>query len=200
MGGRMNDESTGEITQLLDSWRNGDQKALDSLLPIVYAELHRLAHFQLRRERPDHTFQSSALVHEAYLRLIGINPPEFESRNHFFAIAAQLMRQILVDYARQHLAGKRGGGTAKLSLEEAEMLLPGKETDMEVIAIDDALTALAQVDARKAKVVELRFFGGLNFEETAEILHISAITVARDWSTARAWLHREMSRGTADGS
>lgn len=192
----MGREPIGEITQLLQGWRGGDRKALDALLPVVYRELRRLAHFQLRKERPDHTLQSAALVHEAYVRLVGLNSPQWESRSHFFAIAAQLMRQILVDYARRHRAGKRGGGVSALSLEDATVLSPGKDKGIDVVALDDALKALAQIDARKAQVVELRFFGGLSFEETAEVLKVSAITVSRDWSTARAWLHREMSRGT----
>ncbi len=195
----MGHEAAGEITQLLEGWRGGDRKALDALLPVVYKELRRLAHFQLRQERPDHTLQSSALVNEAYLRLLGLNAPQWEGRSHFFAIAAQQMRQILVDYARRHRAGKRGGGVDALSLEDAVMLSPGKEKPLDVVALDDALKALAQVDARKAQVVELRFFGGLTFEETADVLKVSAVTVARDWSTARAWLHREMSRETSDG-
>jgi RNA polymerase sigma factor (TIGR02999 family) len=192
-------ESAGEITQLLEGWRGGDRKALDALLPIVYKELRRLAHFQLRQERPDHTLQSSALVNEAYLRLLGLNTPQWEGRSHFFAIAAQQMRQILVDYARRHRAGKRGGGVDTLSLEDAAILSPGKAKPLDVVALDDALKALAQVDARKAQVVELRFFGGLTFEETAEVLNVSKVTVTRDWSTARAWLHREMRRETPDG-
>jgi len=192
-------ESAGEITQLLQGWRGGDRGALDALLPIVYKELRRLAHFQLRQERPDHTLQSAALVHEAYVRLVGLNPPHWEGRSHFFAIAAQQMRQILVDYARRHRAGKRGGGEVTLSLEDAPPLSQGKEKDMDVVALDDALNALAQIDERKAHVVELRFFAGLNFEETAEVLKVSAVTVSRDWSTARAWLYREMSRETPDG-
>ncbi len=195
----MGHEAAGEITQLLEGWRGGDRKALDALLPIVYKELRRLAHFQLRQERPDHTLQSSALVNEAYLRLLGLNAPHWEGRSHFFAIAAQQMRQILVDYARRHRAGKRGGGVDALSLEDAAMLSPGKEKSLDVVALDDALKGLARIDPRKAQVVELRFFGGLTFEETADVLKVSAVTVARDWSTARAWLHREMSRGTSDG-
>lgn len=185
-------EPTSEITQLLQGWRGGDRKALDALLPVVYKELQRLAHFQLRQERADHTLQSAALVNEAYLRLVGLNPPQWESRTHFFAIAAQLMRQILVDYARRHRAGKRGGGETTLPLEDATMLSRGKDVD--VVALDEALKALAQIDPRKAQVVELRFFGGLSFEETAELLQLSAVTVSRDWNTARAWLHREMKR------
>jgi len=192
-------DSAGEITQLLQGWRNGDRKSLDALLPIVYKELRRLAHFQLRQERPDHTLQSSALVNEAYLRLVGLNAPRLEGRSHFFAIAAQLMRQILVDYARRHRAGKRGGGVETLSLDDSAMLSPVKTKSLDVVALDDALQALAQIDERKAQVVELRFFGGLNFEETAEVLKISAVTASRDWSTARAWLHREMSREASDG-
>jgi len=192
-------DSAGEITQLLQGWRNGDVRSLDALFPIVYKELRRLAHFQLRQERPDHTLQSSALVNEAYLRLVGLNAPQWEGRSHFFAIAAQQMRQILVDYARRHRAGKRGGGEPTVSLEDAEFFIRDKQKDVDVVALDDALTALAQFDERKAKVVELRFFGGLNFDETAEVLKVSAVTVARDWSTARAWLHREMSREPSDG-
>jgi len=192
-------ESAGEITRLLQGWRGGDRKALDALLPVVYKELERLAHFQLRKERPDHTLQSAALVNEAYLRLVGLNAPQWEGRSHFFAIAAQQMRQILVDYARRHRAGKRGGAAETLSLDDSGLLEPGKGRDVDVVALDDALNALAQIDPRKAQVVELRFFGGLNFDETAEVLKVSAVTVARDWSTARAWLHREMSRGTSDG-
>jgi len=192
-------ESAGEITRLLQGWRGGDRKALDDLLPVFYKELQRLAHFQLRKERPDYTFESAALVNEVYLRLLGLNAPLWEGRSHFFAIAAQHMRQILVDYARRHRAGKRGGAAQTLSLDGSGLLEPGKGRDLDVVALDDALKALAQIDARKAQVVELRFFGGLNFEETAEVLEVSAVTVARDWSTARAWLYREMSRGDSDG-
>ena len=192
-------DSAGEITRLLQGWRGGDRKALDALLPVVYKELQRLAHFQLRKERPDHTLQSAALVNEAYLRMVGLNAPQWEGRSHFFAIAAQQMRQILVDYARRHRAGKRGGADETLSLDDTGLLEPGKSRDVDVVALDDALNALAQIDARKAQVVELRFFGGLNLDETAEVLQVSAVTVARDWSTARAWLYREMSRGHSDG-
>ena len=195
----MRHESAGEITQLLQGWRDGDRKALDALVPIVYKELHRIAHFQLRQERPDHTLQSAALVNEAYVRMVGLRPPQWESRSHFFAIAAQQMRQILVDYARRHRAGKRGGGEETLSLEDTTMLVSEKNNDVDVVALDDALTALAGIDARKAQVVELRFFGGLNFDETAEVLKVSPATVARDWTTARAWLHREMRRDSSDG-
>lgn len=197
----MGHESAGEITKLLQGWREGDRKALDTLVPIVYKELHRLAHFQLRQERPHHTLQSAALVNEAYVRMVGLRPPRWESRSHFFAIAAQQMRQILVDYARRHRAGKRRGHEETLSLEDTAMLVTEKKrnNDVDVVALDDALNALAGIDARKAQVVELRFFGGLNFDETAEVLKVSAATVARDWTTARAWLHREMSRESSDG-
>jgi RNA polymerase sigma factor (TIGR02999 family) len=192
-------DPNGEITQLLQGWRGGDRKALDALLPIVHKELQRLAHYQLRKERPDHTLQSAALVNEAYLRLVEMNSPQWEGRSHFFAIAAQLMRQILVDYARRHRAKKRGGAGGTLSLEDSGLLEQGKGPDVDVVALDDALKTLAHIDARMVQVVELRFFGGLSFEEIAEVLKVSVNTVSRDWSTARAWLHREMSRGTSDG-
>jgi RNA polymerase sigma factor (TIGR02999 family) len=152
----------------------------------------------LRKERPDHTLQSAALVNEAYLRLVGLNSPQWESRSHFFAIAAQLMRQILVDYARRHRAGKRGAGEKTVSVDDGTKSSRGREKDVDVVALDDALRALAQIDPRKAQVVELRFFGGLSYEETAEVLKVSAIIVSRDWSTARAWLHRELG-GRQDG-
>lgn len=192
-------ERTREITHLLQGWQAGDRKALDALLPVVYKELRRLAHFQLRKERPNHTLQSAALVNEVYLRLVGLNAPQWEGRSHFFAIAAQQMRQILVDHARRHRARKRGGAAETLSLDDPEMLEWGKGRDVDVVALDDAMKTLATIDARKAQVVELRFFAGLNFEEAAEVLKVSSITVQRDWSTARAWLHREMSRRNSDG-
>ena len=195
----MRQERTEEITQLLQGWRAGDRQALDRLLPVVYQELQRLAHFQLRKERSDHTLQSTALVNEAYLRLVGMNSPQLEGRSHFFAIAAQLMRQILVDYARRHRARKRGGQVETLSLDDTGVFEQGKSRNIDVVALDDALKTLAKIDPRKAQVVELRFFGGLNFEETAEVLKLSSITIQRDWSTARAWLHREMSRGRSNG-
>ncbi len=183
-----------EITQLLQDWRNGDGKALDILLPRIYKELRRLARHQLRNERPDHTLQSAALVHEAYLRLVGMSPlQQWESRTHFFAISAQLMRQILVDYARRHGAAKRGGSVCKLSLEDA-MATP-RRAQVDVVALDDALHALAKIDARQSYVVELRFFAGLSLKEISEVLEIAPATVQRDWTAARAWLHREISRG-----
>jgi RNA polymerase sigma factor (TIGR02999 family) len=185
-------ESPNEITQLLKDWRGGDSKALDTLLPRVYKELRRLARHQLRNERADHTLQSGALVHEAYLRLVGASSPQWESRTHFFAIAAQLMRQILVDYARRHGAVKRGGTMYKLPLEDA-MSTP-RRAEVDVVALDDALQALARLDERQSRVVELRFFGGLSLNEISEVLEIAPATVQRDWTAARAWLHREMSR------
>jgi RNA polymerase sigma factor (TIGR02999 family) len=188
------DEPPSEVTLLLRGWRSGDRTALDALLPLVYKELRRLARFQLRKERPDHTLQSAALVHEAYLRLIGLNSPQWESSTHFFSIAAQLMREILVDYARRHRAAKRGAGARKLCIEEAAGLSSQKNVD--VLALDDALNALAKIDPRQSKVVELRFFAGLSLKEISEALEIAPATVQRDWTAARAWLHREISRNS----
>jgi RNA polymerase sigma factor (TIGR02999 family) len=176
----------------LHGWQRGDRTALDALVPVVYKELRRLAHCELRKERPDHTLQSAALVNEAYLRLFRMQPPRWESRTHFFAIAAQLMRQILVDYARRHRASKRGSGVFMLTLDDAMALSQRKE--MDVIAIDDALHALAELDPRQSRVVELRFFAGLSLEETSEAMGIATATVQRDWTAARAWLYREISR------
>jgi RNA polymerase sigma factor (TIGR02999 family) len=181
-----------EVTQLLQVWRGGDRKALEALFPLVYKELRRLAHFQLRNERPNHTLQSAALVHEAYLRLVGMSSLQWESRTHFFAIAGQLMRQILVDYARRRGAAKRGGSVCKLSLDEGTMM--PRRKDVDVVALDDALIGLAKIDPRQSQVVELRFFAGLSLEQVSEVLEIAPATVQRDWTTARAWLHREISR------
>jgi RNA polymerase sigma factor (TIGR02999 family) len=187
--------SASEITQLLQGWRAGDRNALDALLPVVYKELRRLAHFQLRSERPDHTLQSAALVHEAYCRLVGQSPPELENRTHFFAVAAQLMRQILVDYARRRRAAKRGASLCKVSLNDASILPQRKDAD--VLAVDDALKALAKIDPRQSRVVELRFFAGLSLEEISGVMGIASATVQRDWTAARAWLHREISRNAS---
>ena len=181
-----------DVTRLLQGWRDGDREALDALMPLVYDELRRLAHFQLCNERPGHTLQSQALVHEAYLRLMGAKPPEWESRSHFFAIAAQLMRQILVDYARRHRAAKRGASVCKISLDEAAT--QPRRTDVDVIALDDALQELARIDPRQSRVVELRYFAGLSLEQISEALEVAPATVQRDWTSARAWLHREISR------
>lgn len=176
----------------MHGWRGGDGAALDALVPVVYKELRRLAHYELRKERPDHTLQSTALVHEAYFRLVGQNLPQWESRTHFFAIAAQLMRQILVDYARRRRASKRGSGVCRLTLDDA-VALPQRK-DLDIVAIDDALNTLAEVDPRQSRVVELRFFAGLSLEEISEVMGIATATVQRDWTAARAWLHREISR------
>jgi RNA polymerase sigma factor (TIGR02999 family) len=191
-GNNVKQKAPSEVTLLLQGWRDGDDKALDALLPLVYKELRRLAHFQLKGERPDHTLQSAALVHEAYLRLVGTNAPQWESRTHFFAVAAQLMRQILVDYARRHKAAKRGAGVCTLSLEEVTIL--PQRTEVDVVALDDALQTLARIDARQSRVVELRFFAGLSLEEISTVLDVGSATVQRDWTAARAWLHRELSR------
>ncbi len=188
----MRDGAPRPVTDWLHGWRNGDREALDLLLPVVYDELRRVAHRQLRNERPDHTLQSAALVHEAYFRLVGQEAPEYENRAHFFAVAAQLMRQILVDYARSHRAGKRGGGAWKLSLENAADL--PEKIDFDLVALDDALQRLAQFDERQCRIVELRFFSGLSIEETSLALNIGSATVQRDWTAARAWLYREISR------
>ena len=190
----MEHEPPSEVTQLLQVWRGGDRNALDALLPLVYKELRRRAHFQLRNERGNHTLQSAALVHEAYLRLVGMSRPPWESRTHFFAIAAQLMRQILVDYARRHGAAKRGGSVCKLSLEDASRM--SRRKDVDILAIDEALNHLAKMDPRQSRVVELRFFAGLSLEQISEVLEIAPATVQRDWTAARAWLHREVSRNS----
>ena len=195
LGGTLDPELPGEVTRLLRVWRAGDSNALDALVPQVYKELRRLAHFQLKHERPNHTLQSTALVHEAYARLVGQASTEFESRTHFLAIAAQLMRQILVDYARRHRAEKRGGGACLLTLDDALAL--SKRKDIDVVALDDALNQLAKIDVRQSRVVELRFFAGLSLEETAQALEIGKATVQRDWTMARAWLHRELSQRAA---
>jgi RNA polymerase sigma factor (TIGR02999 family) len=178
---------------MLIDWSKGDRGALDKLTPFVYDELHRLARHYMRRERPGHTLQTSALINEAYVRLVDQNVA-WQNRAHFFGIAARLMRQILVDHARAHQYAKRGGGDAqKVSLDEAANLAQGRAA--ELVALDDALKSLAAFDAQQARIVELKFFGGLTIEETAEVLGISHATVERDWSVARAWLRRQMTNG-----
>jgi RNA polymerase sigma factor (TIGR02999 family) len=184
--------SSREVTRLLLDWKSGDQGALDKLMPLVYDELHHLADRYLRRERPDHTIQATALVNEAFIKLIEQKEVQWQNRAHFFGIAAQLMRRILVDHARARYAEKRGGEGYKLSLNEA-IGLPEKR-DLDLVALDDALNSLASRDERKSKIVELRFFGGLTIEETAEVLGISLDTVKRDWRMARAWLYSEISK------
>jgi RNA polymerase sigma-70 factor, ECF subfamily len=184
--------SSQSVTQLLLDWRNGDQTALDRLMPLVYEELRRIAGHYLRNERRGHTLQTSALVNEAYMRLVDHENIEWQNRAHFFSVAAQAMRRILVDYARSRNYQKRGAGAQHVSLDEAAMVT--EEHAAEMIALDDALEALAKIDERKCRVVELRYFGGLSVEETAEALGVSVQTVGRDWSTAKAWLLREMSK------
>lgn len=181
-----------EITPLLLRWSQGDEVALSLLLPVVYQELHRLAQSYLRRERADHTLQPTALINEAYLRLIKQDAPEWQSRSHFFGVAARLMRQILVENARSHVANKRGGGQVDLSLEEAWVY--SGEKAAELVALDDALTALAKFDERKVRIIELRYFGGMSLEETATALGLSTATINNETRLARAWLHRELSR------
>ncbi len=189
----MNGQSSQEVTSLLRAWRGGDQGALDKLMPLVYAELHRLAHRCMLRERAGHTLQTTAVVNEAYIRLIDARQIEWKDRAHFFAISANLMRRILVEFARSRGRNKRGGDVRKVELDEAFVISPQRGTD--IVALDDALTALAAIDERKAKVIELRFFGGLSVEETAEVLGVSPDTVMRDWRLAKVWLWREMKHG-----
>ena len=179
-----------EVTGLLSAWSDGDRSALDRLIPLVERELHQLAHRYLSRERPDHTLQTTALVHEAYLRLVEQRRARFETRAHFFAIAAQIMRRILINHARDHAAEKRGGGARKISLDDAAVL--SDERADELVALDEALDTLVKLDERKARVVELRYFGGLTVEETAEVLGIHSNTVMREWGQAKAFLHREL--------
>lgn len=183
--------SPNELTQLLIDWSQGDQAALDKLVPFVYDELRRLARHYMRRERPGHTLQTSALVNEAYLRLVD-QTVSWQNRAHFLGIAARLMRQILVDHARAHNYNKRGGGAEKVSLDQAADLAQLRASDL--VALDDALNGLAAMDPQQSRIVELRFFGGLTIEETAEVVGLSHATVEREWSAARAWLRREMSR------
>ena len=187
------EREAAEITQMLREWSEGKPEALENLLPLVYAELHRQAASFLRKERPGHTLQTTALIHEAYLKLIDRRDVSWQSRTHFFAVAAQAMRRILVDYARAKHREKRGGDNIKLSLEAAT-LVAAKERGVDLIALDEALIKLAQRDRQQASVVELRYFSGLSLEETAEALHVSRATVARDWEAARAWLHRELTK------
>jgi RNA polymerase sigma-70 factor, ECF subfamily len=185
----------GEISGLLRAWGDGDRGALDQLTPIVYDELRRLASHYMRGERPGHSLQATALVNEAYVRLVDYKGMQWQNRAHFFAVSAQLMRRILVDHARRHNM-KRGGGVQHVSLDETAIV--GGDRAADLVALDDALDALARLDSRKVQVVELRFFGGLSVEETAEVLKVSSVTVMRDWSTAKAWLYRELS-GTTNG-
>jgi RNA polymerase sigma-70 factor (ECF subfamily) len=181
---------------LLRAWSDGDRGALDRLAPIVYDELHRIARRYMKGERPGHSLQTTALVNEAYMRLVDYKSMQWQNRAHFFAVSAQLMRRILVDHARRHNL-KRGGGVHHVPLEETAMV--GGDRDADLVELDDAMNALARIDPRKVQVVEMRFFGGLSVEETAEVLKVSPVTVMRDWSTAKAWLYRELAGGTTDG-
>ena len=186
----MADSSPQAVTGLLAKWQAGDEEGLRSLFPVIYNELRRVAHYHLQKERPDHTLQSTALVHEAYLRLVKQGGAKIENRQHFLAISALLMRQILVEYARRHRAAKRGG--EKETLLEGMALARGRSLDL--LVLDAALNSLAKLDAQQSRVVELRFFGGLSIEETARVMEISPDTVKRNWNVARAWLAREMQR------
>jgi RNA polymerase sigma factor (TIGR02999 family) len=185
-----------EMSGLLRAWSDGDPKALDALMPIVYAELRRLAHRYMKGERPDHSLQTTALINEAYIRLVDYRRMRWQNRAHFFAASAQVMRRILVDRARRHNL-KRGRGIRHVSLEDGAVV--GGQRAADLVALDDAMTALARLDPRKVQVVELRFFGGLSVEETAEVLNVSSVTVRRDWSTAKVWLYRELVGRTGDG-
>jgi RNA polymerase sigma factor (TIGR02999 family) len=187
----MPEDQSGQVTELLQHWKQGDEQALHTLLPLLYKELRRLAHYHLQSERPDHTLQSTALVHEAYLRLLGGQPVEFQNRAHFVALASRLMRQILVDYARERRASKRDGG-CRIAVEYLDAL--AISGDAELVALDDALSELGRIDERQAKIVEMKFFGGLSAPEISQVLGLSRATVDRDWATARVWLHRQMSR------
>ena len=196
MEGRAKAAPETDVSTLLRAWSKGDQSALDRLAPIVYDELRRLAGHYLRGERTGHSLQATALVNEAYLRLVDYKRMRWENRAHFFAVSAQLMRRILVDHARRHNL-KRGGGLPHVALDDTAIVGDARSEDL--VVLDAAMQALAQIDPRKAQVVELRFFGGLSVEETAEVLKVSPVTVMRDWSTARAWLYREMGGGTGNG-
>ena len=184
--------ASNQVTELLAQWSKGDGEARERLLPVVYNELRNLARKCLGGQRQDQTLQSTALVHEAYLRLVNVNEVQWEDRTHFFAVAAQMMRRILVDHARARHAAKRGGGQLTLILDDATTL--SRQRSVDLIALDDALTALAALDARQSQIVELRFFAGLSIEDAARVLMISPATVKREWATARAWLRRETAR------
>jgi len=188
----MTTPSPPEVSQLLADWSNGDKAALDKLMPLVYDELRRLAHHYMNRERPGHTLQTTALVNEAYLRLVDQRHVRWQNRAHFFAIAAQMMRRILVDHARSHQYAKRGGHARQVSLDEAAVASQERAADL--LALDEALTELAAIDPQQARTVELRFFGGLSIEETAEVLGLSPATIKREWGAAKAWLYREINK------
>ena len=195
--GQPGDPAEGDISTLLRAWSDGEQSALERLTPIVYDELHRLARRYMKRERAGHSLQTTALVNEAYLHLVDLKRMQWQNRAHFFAVSARLMRRILVEHARRHNQ-KRGGGLPHVSLEEAAVVGGGRAADL--VALDDAMNALERLDPRKVQVVEMRFFGGLSVEETAEVLKVSPVTVMRDWSTAKAWLCRELSGGLTEAT
>ena len=185
-----------DVTSLLKKLADGNQEAATKLIPVIYHELHRLAVGHLRHERPDHTLQPTALVHEAYIKLVAQRNADWQSRTHFFAVASQLMRRILVDYARRQLRAKRGGREAKLSLEEVLLVSPNRPDKM--LALDESLTRLEKMDARQGRIVELRYFGGLTVDEAAEILNVSPTTVRREWTSAKAWLYGELKQRHGD--
>ena len=188
----MTGPQTHRVTQLLIDWSNGDQSAFDKLMPLIDEELRRLAHHYMSRERAGHTLQTTALVNEAFVKLVNRKNLQWQNRAHFFGLAAQVMRTILVDHARSHASAKRGGGARNLELDDA--LLVSQQRASEVVALDEALNQLALIDARQSRIVELRFFGGLTVEEAAEVLHVSPVTIKREWSTAKAWLYRELAK------
>jgi len=190
--------ATHDITQLLQAWSEGDERALDQLIPLVYRELHRMAQRYMAHQPPGHTLQTTALVNEAYLRLVDAGKMNFQNRAHFFGVSAQVMRSILVDFARRQGSQKRGGEVQRVSLEESMVVYGERGADL--VALDDALRALAAIDPRRSRVVELRFFGGLSVEETAEVLRVSPETVLRDWKVAKAWMGREMSGEKRDAT
>jgi RNA polymerase sigma factor (TIGR02999 family) len=185
------DHESHEISRLLQAWGDGNGKALDELLPLVYDELHRQAHRFLRRERQSHTLQTTALIHEAYLNLIKYEQISWQNREHFFAISANLMRRILVNYANARHRQKRGGATENLQLDDS-IMIAAENTDVDLLALDEALTKLAKMDKQQAQIVELRYFGGLTIEETAEVMGIAPATIKRDWKLTRTWLYREL--------
>lgn len=193
---RTDDAAHGDITALLKAWSDGNQAALEKLTPIVYKELHRLAGRYMKGERPGHSLQTTALVNEAYMRLVDYKRMKWQNRAHFFAVSAQLIRRILVEHARRRNL-KRGAGFRHISLDDVPVTGSARSADL--VALDDAMTALARMDPRKERVVEMRFFGGLSVEETAEVLKVSTVTVMRDWSTAKAWLYRELGGKKSDG-
>ena len=189
----MGTQPAHDVTVLLERWSSGDQQALEKLMPLVYGELRRLAGAHFRRERPGHTLQGTAVVHEAFLRLVNQREVRWQNRAHFYGIAAQMIRRILLDYARSRHAGKRGAGAVKLQLDEA-LAVPEQQKDLDIVALNDALDRLSAMDERQGRIVELRYFSGLSIEETAEVMQLSPATIKREWNSAKAWLFREMSQ------